>query len=453
MKSKEISKFEHYFLYLLFFELFAGGGGRLIAVGPLSIRQILFVGLIVIFAIRFVMNSDTRTEIWSYFRHPNTAVFWLSVIMTSWIVISSIVGILHGHGTGPVATDLFRTIYVIMIIPLIYYIGENRFSISDLGRCLFFAAAVVSILTVFISLTGKFASDMDFHHFYDWINGLMPGDLFFRPSRGVFYKSDFLVMFAVIIALVKLAENKINWREGSVLILGSLSIILSESRGLYLGILTGVATYIVVKGVIYFKGDRDSLNLTKSMNLRRLMVVFVTVVLCAFFYNNATIARFSKSSGADIREEKKFKWQDSGDANDTSLRSRFVLLTDATKIIKSEPIGGKIVGNGYGTVIGDRKDGIEMSFVDILVEQGVIGLAIWLAFSLLPLYYFFKSFLLSKQLADSYIGLLGSTLSMLVVTNINPFLNSPIGLGFLLPVIVIAYKQFIATKESRLVTV
>lgn len=171
------------------------------------------------------------------------------------------------------------------------------------------------------------------------------------------------------------------------------------------------------------------------------------------FYNNATIARFSKSSGADIREEKKFKWQDSGDANDTSLRSRFVLLTDATKIIKSEPIVGKIVGNGYGTVIGDRKNGIEMSFVDILVEQGVIGLAIWLAFSLLPLYYFFKSFLLSKQLADSYIGLLGSTLSMLVVTNINPFLNSPIGLGFLLPVIVIAYKQFIATKESRLVTV
>ena len=32
MKTKEISKFERYFLYILFFELFAGGGGRLIAI-------------------------------------------------------------------------------------------------------------------------------------------------------------------------------------------------------------------------------------------------------------------------------------------------------------------------------------------------------------------------------------------------------------------------------------
>ena len=128
--------------------------------------------------------------------------------MTAWIFVSSFIGIIHGHGAGPVATDFFRVIYVILIIPFIYYVGEHRFSVNDLVRCLFVAAGVVAILTVFISLTGKFIDDATFHHFYEWINGLMPGDLFFRPSRGVFYKSDFLVMFAVIIGLIKLAGEK-----------------------------------------------------------------------------------------------------------------------------------------------------------------------------------------------------------------------------------------------------
>lgn len=447
MAKQEITKFERYFLYILFFELFAGGGGRLIAFGSLSIRQLLFAGLIVIFLARFVVNSNTRSEIWRYFRHPNTAVFWLSVLMTLWLVVSSAVGILHGHAMGMVAGDFFRVIYVILIIPLIYYIGKNRFSAANLINCLFLAAAVVSIFTVAISLAGKFMDDMTFHYFYDWINNLIRGDLFFRPSRGVFYKSDFLVMFAVIISLVQLAEKKIHWPQVTVLILGLLSIILSESRGLYLGIIVGIMTYVAVKLVVYIWGDRTSLNLTKASNIRRILVVVVTIAFCGFFYTNATVARFSKPSPQMIRQEKKWR---TPDRNDVSLSSRFVLLSAANKIVSKESVAGKLIGNGYGSVIGDRKTGIEMSFIDILVEQGAIGLLLWIVYALLPLYYFFRSFLISRRLSNLDIGLLGSSLSMILVTNINPFLNSPIGLGFLLPVIVIAYKRFVDARSDVL---
>lgn len=454
MKTKEISKFERYFLYILFFELFAGGGGRLIAIGPLSIRQILFAGLFLTFIARFIMNGNTRKEIASYFKNHNTMVFWLALLMTVWIFISSIVGIGHGHGVGPVVTDFLRVIYIVLIIPLIYYVGEKRFTVTDLSRCLFIAAGVVAFVTVLISLTGKFMDDASFHHFYEWVNGLMPGNLFFRPSRGVFYKSGFLVMFAVIVGLVKLAEKKINWGEAVVLLLGSISIILSETRGLYLGVLVGMLTYVAVKVVVYFWGDRRSLNLSKKMNYRRLAVLLVTVALCGFFYKNATVARFSKPTPTDIRQEDQLKKKDHGvDGDDISLNSRFVLLSSAMNIIKSESPVGVAVGNGYGTTIGDTKIGIEMSFVDILVEQGAIGLTLWLLFALLPLYYFFRFFLIKRQLADIYIGLLGSSMSMILVTNINPFLNSPIGLGFLLPVVVIAYKTFVRAKNDTSLSV
>ncbi|RXT18055.1 hypothetical protein BVJ53_13535 [Lacticaseibacillus chiayiensis] len=450
MKNKEISKFERYFLYILFFELFAGGGGRLITFGPLSIRQVLFAGIFIIFTVRFIVNADTRKEIIGYFRHPNTMIFWIALLMTAWIFMSSIVGIVHGHGVGPVITDFLRVIYVILIVPLVYYVGEKRFSVNDLVRCLFVAAGVVALMTVLISLIGKFMDDASFHQFYQWVNSLMPGNLFFRPSRGVFYKSGFLVMFAVIISLVKLAEKEINWSEIVVLVLGLMSIILSETRGLYLGILVGMVTYVAVKIVVYFWGDRQSLNLSKGMSIRRLVVLLVTVSLCGFFYTNATVARFSKPTPAEIRQENQLKKKDHSVAgDDISLNSRFVLLSAAMNIIKSESAVGVTVGNGYGTTIGNTNTGIEMSFVDILVEQGVVGLILWLVFALLPLYYFFRSFLLSRQLADIYIGLLGSTMSMILVTNINPFLNSPIGLGFLLPVTVIAYKTFINDKTRH----
>ena len=111
------------------------------------------------------------------------------------------------------------------------------------------------------------------------------------------------------------------------------------------------------------------------MNIRRALVLLVTVALCGFFYTNATIARFSKPSPSDIRQEDRLKKQDrniSGD--DISLSSRFVLLSDAMDIVKSESAVGVVVGNGYGTTIGNTKIGIEMSFVDILVEQGAMGL-------------------------------------------------------------------------------
>ena len=46
-------------------------------------------------------------------------------------------------------------------------------------------------------------------------------------------------------------------------------------------------------------------------------------------------------------------------------------------IVKSESAVGVVVGNGYGTSIGNTKIGIEMSFVDILVEQGAMGLVLY----------------------------------------------------------------------------
>ncbi len=443
MKTKEITKFEKYFLFVLFFELFAGGGGRFIEIGPLSIRQVLFIGILLIFGCRFILNKDSRKELLSYFIKPNTAIFWLSIAMVVWIGASALLGIMNHHGLGMIVTDSLRVIFVILIIPFIYYIDEKRFSVKNLVTVLFWATLVVSLITITITLIGKFMTDSQFYYFYKDVNALFPGDLYFRPSRGVFYKSHFLVLFTLIIGTIKLMEKQLTKFQGLVMVLGTVSVILSETRGLYLGYLVGLLTYVLTKIVIYFWGNRQSLALSKKNNVRRLIILVVAIMGTFYFYTNSTISRFSEPGGASQSE-----YQEEQPVEDVSMNVRLVLFQDSIRIIKASKVGA-IVGNGYGTKIGDRITGIEMSFVDIYVEQGLIGTLIWLLYALLPLYYFFRSFMIRKKLDNINIGLLGCTLAMILVTNINPFLNGPIGLGFLLPVIVLSYKLFRDSKDNK----
>lgn len=440
MEVSKITKFEKFFLYLLFFELFAGGGGRFFAVGPISIRQILFLLLFLIFSIRFITTKSVRNEVLVYFKHPKTMIFGLSVAMLVWIFFSGFIGFLHHHPSGIIVTDILRVIYIVMILPLIYYIDESRFSAKDLVKTLFAAALVISVVTIAIGIIGKFMSDYDFYYFYQDINKVFPSDLYFRPSRGVFHKSHFLILFTLIIASVKFMERNITLFQSLVGVVAAVSIVFSETRGLYLGYVTGLITYILVKTVVYFWGNRQSLALNKKNNLRRIIFLILACFLAVHFYTNSTISRFSdggKQKDAPISSNLKTEIE----LDDVSLNVRVVLLKDSIRILKSSK-AALVIGSGYGQKIGERDNTIEMSFVDILVEQGAVGVLIWLLFSLLPLYYYFRAFLIQKQLANIHVALLGCSLAMLVVTNINPFLNSPIGLGFLLPVIVISYKVY-----------
>lgn len=449
MKTGQLTKIEKISLYLLFFELFAGGGGRIFELGPISIREFLFAFVILLFCLRFIVNPETRSELIHKDLQPKSATLIMSALLIIWVGVSALIGISHGHLLGSVITDTIRVIFVIMIIPLSYYIDKKRFGVKQLVTTLMYAALITSLITIIISLAGKFMGNRDFYYFYKFINGLFPGDLFFRPSRGVFYKSHFLVLFAAIISFINLSQKKSTLLENIVLVVGSISIIMSETRGLYIGFAIGIITLILVKAVIYFFGDRESLGLSKKSFLQSVFLIILALGLTSYFFNNSTISRFSSNDNPQEQYGNKDHEHNESKINDVSLNVRVRLLADSVKIVKKSA-ANLLLGNGYGTVIGERSTGIEMTFIDIMVEQGFIGVVIWLLFSLLPLYYFFRSFLVTKRLDDVYIGLLGCVLAMLVVTNINPFLNSPIGLGFLLPVIIISSKCYFNSVAQTL---
>ena len=118
---------------------------------------------------------------------------------------------------------------------------------------------------------------------------------------------------------------------------------------------------------------------------------------------------------------------------------RVYFIKDSLRILNSRPINW-LVGNGYGTEIGGRLTGIEISFLDILVEQGIIGVLLWLLVSLAP-FYFYYGFQRKGERNYLNVGLLAGIAGMLLLTNTNPFINSPIGIGFLVIVLVIGFNR------------
>ena len=100
-----------------------------------------------------------------------------------------------------------------------------------------------------------------------------------------------------------------------------------------------------------------------------------------------------------------------------------------------------ILGTGYGTEIGGRVTGIEMSMLDILIEQGIVGLAIWLSLCLLVFYNYHIVYKKRRKISTVEVSLLAAFMGMLLLTNINPFINNPLGIGFFLFILIVSQNQ------------
>ncbi len=450
-----MNRLEKWLLTILFFELFAGGGGRQIEFGPISIRQLLFILLLVSYGSRLISNRETRVELKELLINKNLVAI-LSISLLIWIGVSTLIGIINGHQLGEVIKDSLRVSYIILIFPFWTYIRTDRFPIEKVISVLKIATLAVSIGTIIIGLCGKYFFVNDFKYFYQFINELLPADLFFRPSRGVFYKSHFIVLFGLILSSNNFISNRVKKIDMAILILASVSIIYSETRGLYIGYLLALLAILLTNGFIYYFAKAKGRKVSKK---NKKLIVPVIFYLCAFtivptLYNSSTQSRFNDSiDQSNIFESNKKTTSKTGggskQVNDVSVNMRVYLFEESAKIIKKSSTNA-IIGNGYGSVIGSRTDGIEMTFLDILVEQGIIGVLLWLGFSLLPAFYYLAYIFRHSDLDSTSVALLACVLTMIVITNINPFLNSPIGLGFLLPVIISAKRLEIEKERVAL---
>jgi len=446
-----MNKFEKILLTVFFIELFVGGGGRLIDFGFISIRQALFMLLILVYLVRIIKDKAIFNKDVNTFLRFNPVTIGVYALI-GWFVVSSIIGLVNGHPLGAIVTDFFRVSFFAVYFPLAYYISKERFSLVRIIALLKYSALTVAIFTITVSLLGKTIFASNFNVFYNFMNWIMNDDLFFRPSNSVFYKSHFFVLIGLVLSLNDLLNKKYGRLDIAIVILGGISILWSETRGFLLAFMLGVLMIIVfdvrviidpIKGLV---SNLQKLAQSKQF-LRKFAISLMVMVSVPFLYKYMTLERFQTTSVDQAQssyDKKGHKFDDEEvEVNDVSVNSRMEFII-ASKDILMHP-KNLIIGTGYGTEIAGRITGIEMSFLDILVEQGLIGLAIWGFLFLMVYYNYHIAYNKGHRLTNMDISLMAAFMGVLLLTNINPFINNSIGISFFLVLLIISQQK----KELR----
>jgi hypothetical protein len=446
-----MNRFEKVLLTILFVELFVGGGGRLIDFGVLSIRQVLFLLILFTFAFRIMkekayLNVNVNTLI--RFNPVTIGVYAL----LAWFVASAAIGFINGNPVSIIVMDLLRVSYVAVYFPLAYYITNERFTLSRIITLLKYSALAVAIFTITVDLLGKTVFAADFYPFYVFMNTIMNDDLFFRPSNSVFYKSHFFVLIGLILSLNNLLNRNYRKLDIAIVILSSISILWSETRGFLLAFMLSVFMIIIldVKVVVDpIKGLSSKLKklIQSQQFIKKFAMCILVLVAVPFMYKYMTLERFEiatvdhSQNNVDVEEQ--------AEVNDVSVNARMEFIV-ASKEILVHPTN-LIFGTGYGSEVAGRTDGLEMSFLDILVEQGIIGLAIWCFLFLIIYLNYYSAYKKGQKLTTLEISLLSAFMGVLLLTNINPFINNPIGISFFLIMLVVSQskKELSASEELQ----
>lgn len=428
-----MNKFEKVLLTLFFIELFVGGGGRLIDFGVLSIRQVLFIILIAVFILRIIRERaimDLETNTFFRLNPISVGIYGLFI----WFAASAVIGWINGHALSTIATDFLRVSFFAAYFPLAYYISETRFSKERIITILKYCAFAVAVFTVLLALLGKTVFSDNFQPYKHFWLDLFGDDLLFRPSYSVFYKSHFYVFVGFIVSLNALLSKKFSKVDILNMILCPISIFWSETRGFLFAIMVSVLMIMVIDIKILtdpIKGFSRKIKAVfqHSQVMKKSLILLAITIAVPFLYHYMTLERFEKATPAADAAQ--------GEINDTSASVRVEYFKYSKELLTENP-DILIIGSGYGTEIAGRVTGIETSFLDILVEQGIVGLSIWLYLCLLVFYNYLTAHKRGSLIERDDRSLMGIFMGVLLLTNINPFINNPIGIVFFLVLLVLS---------------
>jgi hypothetical protein len=443
-----MNRFEKVLLTIFFIELFIGGGGRLIDFGVLSIRQVLFILLLVTFGVRIIKEKAIFNKEKNTFIRFNPVSIGIYMLL-GWFGVSAIIGLINGHPLGIIVMDLFRVIFFVAYFPLAYYLSELRFTKKCVVSLLKYSALIVAIFTLIVDLLGKTVFSADFVPFYRFMNTIMNDDLFFRPSNGVFYKSHLYVLIGLILSLNAFLNKKYTKLDIANIILCATSILWSETRGFLLAFMLSALVIILLDVKVIVDPIKGIANkLKKFMDTRKVFIKSAILVLVVaaipFTYKHMTLERFETGVSSDPGQtEEEADMVEDGEVNDISVNARLEFIMDSKDILLGNPVY-LLIGTGYGMEIAGRVNGIEMTFLDVLVEQGLVGLFIWVFLSLIVYYNYHVAYRKGSSISGTDVALLAAFMGVLMLTNINPFLNNPIGITFFL--IMLIFSQY--KKES-----
>ena len=431
-----ISRDVKWIIYISFLELFIGSFGRLISIDlfgfSLSIRIFIFLISFIAGIIYIVKNK--RLELlksqykWFYIAYILILMFGITVALINKTKISNIY------------SDINNFIFF-LILPIYYQIIKDKVILKNLFYIFISATLFLSLKTIIaFYLFSQHFYFLDFTTLYKWIRDTRLGEItkmnehFYR----IFFQSQVYLMIAFIINFVILIFQKLNKDEKiffyTLLILNLCAIIISFSRSFWLGIFSALFILFII---LIFKKEKF-INIIKYY-LKFLVITISSVVLIFILLKIPnTHINFADMLSGRVSE------------SDASSNSRMELLSPMLSDIKNSPILGYGFAHEITYFSKDPRNlnetnptgqvttySFEWGWLNFWLKIGIFGLLFYIILSL-------KIIKDSVKLINSnnviFISLLLSFISILVTHIFSPYLDHPLGLGFIILLICIIEK-------------
>ncbi|MDD3710994.1 MAG: hypothetical protein PHP37_00075 [Patescibacteria group bacterium] len=436
--------------YILITELLANSMGYVFYLESggfkLSLRIALWLIIIAVFLSKFLTEfiREKKACLSKYLQIP---YFKNWLVLFFFILLGLVLGIFN-NGFSDAFFDFNAWLYLALIFPLAYILNLNSFSQKFKENIiLIFLASVFFISLKSLVLLFLFSHNIPVLVFdlYYWTRKYYLGEITAMGSgfHRIFLQSQIYSLFSFIIILSAWTFSSIKKIRFHLILFLSLlasTLILSFSRSFWLGLFLGLALLFLV---LWIKFGFKKMLKTIFVSIFSFVVGFLIVALVIKFPWPKSTADFdlnSLSSRANIS------------VNESAISSRWALL----EVMKEDLSGNFLWGRGFGArleypssdprVLEQSADGIystyafEWGWFDIWLKLGIFGLIFYLFIFWVVLKNFWINFKNSKNFI--YLGLILSLISLMAVNFFTPYLNHPLGIGFLLLVVVLWSEKY-----------
>jgi hypothetical protein len=387
-----MNRFISFLLSTILFELMLGGGGRLTALGPVSLRMILFALAIITVGIQLLRKQKLPTDYW-----------FISILFGIILIIGTVRGITIGASRALWWEDLKPLLYF-FILPFFGLSIRHRSVVAQTATIIKRSGIILSVLFI-LTLILIHTSILPFIDFSNAVIGA--GEFFFRGELTFFYKGFIYVCIAFLFVHFDTQQYRFP-----ILILLAAGIILSVTRGFLLALTLTYSCYYFLKS-----------SFVKSAFLITLSFLAVVVGQVAISESSKVIDQLKSPQERSLQKGTALSPTLLGDRS-YSDEGRFQQIKEVAEQVSLSSI---LIGHGFGNGVPSRPIHMEISYLEIFHKQGLIGLTFW-AYLIWLLY---QKYRLASQggLRDAFFF---GSLFIYFQSLTNQYVNNPIGLAMIL---------------------
>lgn len=450
-----------YGLYILLAELFIGSKGYLFSLPfgglDLSLRMGLFLAIMSVWLVKVIFKIREKKKLKESVSFFNSNFFIFYILYFIFLLWGVIFGLIRGNSSENLFFDFNGWIYFLLIFPFFEAI-KDRDQVKNIFQVLIASLLVLGVKTIFLFYIFSHQINIAMISLYYWVRRSGIGEITMLNTNfyRIFFQSQiynlmgFFIFFPVFIKKIFRKEKSFMNFFG-ILLLCALVLLVSFSRSFWVGLFFGAMAL-----PLFFKFSlHDFWKKIFKISYYFAAIFLVAVFVVIFLINFPKKGFISNSFGGLIQK----RVLESG--QEAAGRSRIDLLPPLFKAIARHPV----IGSGFGStvtykssdprVVETNREGwyttyaFEWGYLDIWLKIGLAGLLVYLGLiwkifkegwnkiknkisNIKNTNQKLKNFQISDIEQVLILGMLIGLLALLATNFFSPYLNHPLGIGYIM---------------------